>query len=111
MELHEAQNDYPLATARLDVQVKMLSDNQVELRTHYKMSRSAHSTTHSDLLLKSKYLLHYLNLRLYLDHGMRLRDVPMLLLFLQSRWLAAYIEKNSTLPAAPKNDFAKEFFK
>ena len=42
VELHEAHNDYPLAPERLDVQVKMLSENQVELRTHYKMSRSTH---------------------------------------------------------------------
>ena len=39
VELHEAHNDYPLAPERLDVQVKMLSENQVELSTHYKMSR------------------------------------------------------------------------
>ena len=34
-----------------------------------------------------------------------------MLRFQQSRWLAPYIEKNSTLRAAAKNDFEKEFFK
>ena len=29
VDLHEAHNDYPLAPDRLDVEVKMLSENQV----------------------------------------------------------------------------------
>ena len=44
LELHESHNAYPLAAERLDLDVKMLSDNYLELRRHYKMSRSAHST-------------------------------------------------------------------
>ena len=42
---------------------------------------------------------------------MRLFDVNRVLRFHQSRWLAPYIEKNSTLRAASKTDFEKEFFK
>ena len=61
-----------------------------------------------NLLPKSKYLVHYLNLRFYLEHGMRLIDVHRVLRFQQSRWLAPYIEKKSTLRAAGKNDFEKD---
>ena len=90
----------------------MLSYNQVELRTHYKMSGSAQSTKLiPNLLPKCKYLVHYLNLPFYLEHGMQLIDVNLVLRFQQSRWLAPYIEKNSTFRAAAKNDFKNEFFK
>ena len=83
----------------------MLSDNQVELSTHYKMSRSAHSTKLiPNLLRKSKYLVHSLKLRFYLEQGMRLIDVHRVLRFEPSRWLASYIENNSPLSAATKND-------
>ena len=59
VELLEAHNDDPLAGERLDVQVLMLIDNQVELGTHYKMSRSAQSTKLIPTQLpKYKYLLH-----------------------------------------------------
>ena len=44
VELHEAKNDEPLATERLDVQGKKLSEIQVDLRTQYKISRPAQST-------------------------------------------------------------------
>ena len=70
VDLHETQNDYPLAQERLDVQGKMLSYNQVELRTYYNMTRTAHSTKLiSNLLPKYMYLVLYLNLRFYLEHG------------------------------------------
>ena len=89
----------------------MLSGNQVELRTHYKISRSAHSTKLiPNLLPKSKYLVHSRNLHCSLEHGMRLIDVHRELRFQPFRWLALNIEKNSTLRRAAKNDFEKEFF-
>ena len=111
-EVHNAHNDYPLAPERLDVKVEMLSEAQVELRTHYKMPRSAKSTKLiPNLMAKRKYLCHYLNLRFYLEHGLKLVKVHRALRFKQSRWLSPYIEKNSTLRASAKNDFEKEFFK
>ena len=65
----------------------MVSGNQFELRTHYKMSRSAHSTKLiPNLLPKSRSLVHYLTLRFYLEHGMQLIDVHRQLRFHQSRW-------------------------
>ena len=54
--------------------------------------------------------MRYLNLRFYLEHGMYLIDVHRVLRFQQSRWLAPYIEKNSTLREEAKIDFEKEFF-
>ena len=56
-------------------------------------------------------MVHYLKLPLSLEHGMRLFDVHGVLRFHQSPWLAPNIEKNSTLRAAAKNYFEKEFFK
>ena len=42
---------------------------------------------------------------------MRLTRVSRVLRFNQSRWLAPYIDNNSVLRAAAKNDFEKDFFK
>ena len=50
-----------------------------------------------------------MNLRFYLDHGMSLIDVLRMVSLQQTRWLAAYIEKNSTFRATASNDFLKEF--
>ena len=67
-KLHEAQNDDPLAADTLNVEVKILIRNKVELRTQYKMSRSAHCTNLiPNLLPKSNFMVHYLSLRFYLE--------------------------------------------
>ena len=111
-ELHDAHNDYPLAPERLNVQATLLSDAQVELRTHYHISESSYNPKLvPNLMPKKGYLCHYLNLQFYLTHGMQLSRVTRVLKFRQSKWLAPYIAKNSTLRAAAKNDFEKEFFK
>ena len=111
-EIHSAHNDYPLAPERLNIQAEMLSGDQVTLRAHYKIPRSGKNTKLvPNLLPKTKYLTHYLNLKFYLEHGMRLTKVHRVLSFVQSRWLAPYIEKNSALRAVATNDFEKEFFK
>ena len=111
-EVHDEHNDYPLAPERLNVEVEMLSVTQVELYKHYTFNRGGHDTKLiPNLMPKTKYLVHYLNLKFYLDHGMRLTRIHRVLKFKQSRWLAPYIKKNSDLRAGSKNDFEKEFFK
>ena len=47
VELHNAHDDYPLAAERLDVQVKMLSGNQFELRTQQNVALGSLDETHS----------------------------------------------------------------
>ena len=111
-ELHELHNDYPLAPERVDVKVEMLSGNQVDLMAHYRMPRSSKDIKLiPNLLPKKKYLCHYLNLKFYLEHGMKLEHIHRVLRFSQSAWLGKYIKKNSELRASAKNDFEKEFFK
>ena len=110
--LHDAHHDYPLAPERLNVQIEMLSETQIEVRTHYCMSASAWNVKLiPNLMPKKSYLCHYLNLQFYISHGLKLTRVTRVLRFKQSRWLAPDIEKNSLLRAAAKNDFEKDFFK
>ena len=42
---------------------------------------------------KSEYVLHYINLQLYLSVGMKLTKVQKILKFKQYDWLKKYIEK------------------
>ena len=111
-ELHDSHNDYPLAPERLNVQVQMTSETQVELLTHYRIpNNSWNLKLVPNLMKKSHYLVHYLNLKFYLEHGLRLVGVHRVLAFTQSRWLQPYIEKNTALRSVAKNEFEKEFFK
>ncbi len=64
-----------------------------------------------NLMDKIRYVVHYINLQFYLEHGMRLTKVHRVISFEQSKWLSKYIELNQRLRAAATNEFEKDFFK
>ena len=57
------------------------------------------------------YIIHYRNLKLYLELGLRHTNDHCVLFFDQSPWLKNYINFNTCQRAAAKNDFEKDFFK
>ena len=89
--LWETHNDYPLAPE------KMIVNGVEKLICHFKPRKI--------------YVVHYRNLRQYLEMGMRLTAVHRGISFYQSSWMEPYIRKNTELRKTATNSFAKEFFK
>ncbi|CAH3195844.1 unnamed protein product [Porites evermanni] len=89
--LWETHNDYPLAPEKMNV-------NGVEkLICHFKPRKN--------------YVVHYRNLRQYLEMGMRITAVHKGISFFQSSWMEPYIRKNTELRKTAANSFEKDFFK
>ena len=91
-ELHDLHNDYPLAPERI------MCENKVEKLI-------------PNLRDKEKYVIHYKNLKQYLDLGLRLSHIYRGIKFEESEWLKPYIDMNTKLRTKAKNNFEKDFFK
>lgn len=90
-DLHDLHNDYPLAPERMMIGgVEKLIPN---------------------LNNKTKYVLHYENLKLYESLGLKITQIHRGIKFIESSWLEKYINLNTSLRTEATNDFEKDFFK
>ena len=110
-ELHNLHNDYPLAPEKVKVTNDMLSDYCKKISEKYNISTSLVSKLIPTLGKKENYVLHYRNLQLYIDLGLKVTKVHRVLEFNQSPWLKQYIDFNTEKRKNAKNDFEKDFFK
>ena len=110
-ELHNLHNDYPLAPEKVKVSNDMLSDYCKNIADKYNISTGLVSKLIPTLGKKEKYVLHYRNLQLYIDLGLKVTKVHRVLEFNQSPWLKQYIDFNTEKRKNAKNAFEKDFFK
>ena len=90
-KLWKSHNDYPLAPE------KMIVNGVEKLICHFKPRKN--------------YVVHYRNLRQYLELGMKITAVHRGISFYQSSWMEPYIRKNTELRKTAANSFEKDFFK
>ena len=86
-ELHNLHNDYPLAPKKLEITQNMLSKYCSEIANKYGIKIGGVNKLVPNLGNKSKFVVHYRNLQLYLSLGMKLTKVHRMLGFKQSDWL------------------------
>ena len=60
---------------------------------------------------KNEYIVHIINLKQALNHGLILKKVHRVIKFNQKAWLEPYIKMNTDLRKIAKNDFENIFFK
>ena len=90
-ELHDPHNEYPLAPERLLIgKVEKLVPN---------------------LNSKTKYVLHYENLKLYLRLGLKLTKIHRGVKFVESDFIKSYIDLNTNMRTKGTTDFEKDFYK
>ena len=110
-ELHDLHNDYPLGPEKVKVTKDMLSDYCKNIADKYNISTGLVHKLIPTLNDKEKYVLHYRNLQLYLNLGLKLKKVHRVLEFNQSPWLKKYIDFNTDKRKNAINAFEKDFFK
>ena len=89
--LHELHSDLPFLSERMEInKCKKLVCN---------------------LFNKKKYVTDIHSLKQALNHGLKLKKIHRVIEFNQKEWLKPYIDTNTELRKASKNDFEKDLFK
>lgn len=91
-ELHDLHNCYPLAPES------------------YIPEGSTVAKLIPNLYNKTKYVVHYENLKLYESLGLKITKIHRGIYFEQEAWLKQYIDLNTVLRTKATNDFEKNFF-
>ena len=109
-ELHELHNDYPLAPEKLAVSNYMLSTYCKKVADKCGIKVDDVKKLIPNLSNKTKYVLHYRSLQLYLSLRMKLTKTHRALQFKQSDWMKRYIDFNTEKRKNAASGFEKDFF-
>jgi hypothetical protein len=108
-ELHDLNCDYPLMAEKLKIKREELSPFAAEL------VKNSHFVPCTKLVPnlrdKTRYVVHYRNLKLYIQLGVKLLGIHKVLKFNQAPWLKSYIDFNTDKRKESTNAFQKDFFK
>ena len=90
-ELHDLHSDLPFLPERMEInKCKKLVCNLYD---------------------KKKYVVHINSLKQAFNHGLKLKKIHRIIEFNQEAWLKLYVDMNTELRNAAKNDFEKDLFK
>ena len=104
-------NDYPLVPEKLEINQNMLSKYCSNIANEYGIKVGGVHKLAPNLGNKSKYVVHFRNLQLYLSLGMKLTKIHRILGFKQSHWLKKYIDFITNKRKNAGNSFKKNYFK
>lgn len=110
-ELHESHSDYPLAPENIMIPEEKLSPIMKNIIQTKGLSYMKTEKLIGTLNERNNYMVHYRNLKLYLQQGMRLTAVHSVLTFRQTPWMKTFIEANVKRRALATSDFEKDLWK
>ena len=111
MYLHDDQNDYSLAPEKLNVAFENLSPYSQYLARTLDINITNVKKLIPNLKNKTKYVLHYRNLQLYVALGLEIVEIHRVLGFKQDEWMKPYIDFNAKMRQQAQSRFEQDLFK
>ena len=111
-ELQDYFADYPLAPSREVIGTDKLSNEQIQMLGEMGVTSLPKVPKLVQTLdPKEGYLLHYLTFKLYIELGLRVTKLIMVLKFCQGRWMEPFVDLNTQLRISAHNKFEENFYK
>ncbi|XP_053205601.1 uncharacterized protein LOC128392015 [Panonychus citri] len=113
-ELHDEHDDFPLAPHKLKIDNEMLSPyakrivEKLQERGHHSVSSEKLVAT---FLKREKYVVHGLNLKFYMEKGLKVTKIHRILKFSSLPWLQDYIEFCTSKRQQAKDPFTSSLYK
>ena len=94
-ELHDKHADYLLVLDKEPIDPLELSDFQTSLKNALELTASKTNKLRQTFHPKRKYVVHYRNLKFYVNNGIKTTKVHQVVKFRKSKWLSSYIALNT----------------
>ena len=94
-ELHDIQNDYPLAPEKINITKEWLSDYCLKIANAHNITTGTVKKLVPNLMNKNNYVINYRNLQQYLELGMKFKKIHRILKFKQKDSMKPYIDFNT----------------
>ena len=93
--LHNSHNDYPLAPEHLYITEEMLSPYSTKSLKSLNANITSVTKLSPNLYDKTNYIVHFNNLKFYIEEGLVITKIHRILRFKQSRWMEPYVSFNT----------------
>lgn len=109
--IHDLHKCFPLAPNHESIEYDMLSNYQRNILTNLGLKFNKNKKLLNTFNDKTNYVVHYLNLKFYVKHGLQIKKIHKIISFKQSYWLRPYTLFNNDKRKEATNSFDKDFFK
>ena len=111
-ELHNMHDDLPMAVEHLHITYDMLSPHAKRLCDSLNLKHLFPCKKLTpNFFNKKNYVCYYLNLKFYVENGLKITKIHKILTFSQKPWLEQYINFNNEKRKNATSEFEKGFFK
>ena len=110
--LHDLHNDYPVAPEKMSIPPDDWSPWMTKTASNLGIpSKKGPEKLILSVRDKHRYILHFRNLKLYLQLGLRLGKIHKVLAFDQKPWMDSFIQFNTEKRKQAKTSFEQDFWK
>ena len=102
--------DYPLTPEKINTQKEWLSSYCLKIANEQNSITGTVKKLVTTLMGKNNYVIHYRNLQLYLELGMKLKKIHRILKFKQIDWMESFTDFNTDKRKKLSNE-SERFFK